>query len=258
MEPLSMKWRSGRPVTSLLQWQISQNWLPGPDLALLPPSNRVYSTSMCLCSPILLSSLQHLIWNPNGAFEHEVKEWKAITSLLQCQISLNWLPGPDLALLPPSNHVYSTSMCLCSPILLSSLQHLIWNPNGAFEHEVKEWKACYLPFTMSNISKLTTWARFGTFATFELRLLHRPRVNIKKLTVATGMCLCSPILLSSLQHLIWNPNGAFEHEVKEWKAITSLLQWQISQNWLPGPDLALLPPSNRVYSPACVCAPQFF
>ena len=109
MEPLSMKWRSGRPVTSLLQWQISQNWLPGPDLALLPPSNRVYSTSMCLCSPILLSSLQHLIWNPNGAFEHEVKEWKA----------------------------------------------------------------CYLPFTMSNISKLTTWARFGTFATFESRLLHQ-------------------------------------------------------------------------------------
>ena len=164
---------SGRPVTSLLQWQISLNWLPGPDLALLPPSNHVYSTSMCLCSPILLSSLQHLIWNPNGAFEHEVKEWKAITSLLQWQISQNWLPGPDLALLPPSNRVYSTSMCLCSPILLSSLQHLIWNPNGAFEHEVKEWKACYLPFTMSNISKLTTWARFGTFATFESRLLHQ-------------------------------------------------------------------------------------
>ena len=172
MEPLSMKWRSGRPVTSLLQWQISQNWLPGPDLALLPPANHVDSTSMCLCSPILLSSLQHLIWNPNGAFEHEVKEWKAITSLLQWQISQNWLPGPDLALLPPSNRVYSTSMCLCSPILLSSLQHLIWNPNGAFEHEVKE--------------------------------SGRP--------------------------------------------VTSLLQWQISLNWLPGPDLALLPPSNCVYS----------
>ena len=31
----------------------------------------------------------------------------------------------------------------------------------------------YLPFTMANISKLTTWARFGTFATFESRLLHQ-------------------------------------------------------------------------------------
>ena len=183
----------------------------------------LYRICPVLLHMLLLPITCHYIlydWNPNGAFEHVVQEWKAVTSLLQWQISLNWLPGPDLALLPPSNRVYSTSMLWCSPILLCSLQHLIWNPNGAFEHEVQEWKAITSPSIVANSSKFLGQIWYT--------LVPSNRVY------STSMLWCSPILLCSLQHLIWNPNGAFEHVVQEWKAVTSLLQWQISLNWLPG------------------------
>ena len=51
---------------------------------LLPPSRYIFVfVSSIVARNVSAHSLSlHLIWNPNGAFEHEVKEWKAGTSLL--------------------------------------------------------------------------------------------------------------------------------------------------------------------------------
>ena len=112
--------------------------------------------------------------------------------------------------------VYFSCLFWCFfPILLSLLLHLIWNPDRAFEHEVKEWKAVTSLLRRQKYLNLTSWARFGTHC------------HLQKRVYSTSMSLCSQILLilSSLCNiLICKPNGAFEHEEKELKAATSFLQ----------------------------------
>ena len=91
-------------------------------------------SSIVACAVIAHSLSLHLTWNPNGAFEHVVKEWKAITSLLWRQTAQNWLPGPDKL-----GTMVTFEVCICvssivahAVIAHSMSLHLTWNPNGAF------------------------------------------------------------------------------------------------------------------------------
>ena len=81
----------------------------------------------------------------------------------------------------------------------------------------KEWSktgmvGLSLPFTTTNISNLTTWGNIWHTANFKAHLL------------LLCMFWCFQILVSSLQHFMYNPNGAFEHEVKVWKNVASLFR----------------------------------
>ena len=148
MKPLSMKWRSGRLLHPFyVNQQLLLDYLGARFGTSLPPSKRVYSSCIFWCVPILLSSLQHLvIWNPNGAFEHEMKEWKAVTSLLWRQKSLNWLTEAHTIIL------YGTQM----------------EPLSIYIEGI----ACLsLPFMLTNSSNLTAWTRCWNFnPLFEVRL----------------------------------------------------------------------------------------
>ena len=86
-------------------------------------------------------------------------------------------------------------------------------------------EGCYLPFKTANISKLTTWARYFSQSQCTLPPSKKEKRVLRFLLLHVLVwCSPTPILLSLSLHVIWNQNGAFEHVVKEWKAVTSLLR----------------------------------
>ena len=109
-----------------------------------------------------------------------------------------------------------------------------------------------LPFiATTNGSYLAAWTRFGTST------LSSKRVYF------SFMCLCFPILLSSMQNLIgWWSEGVEGHY------LLFLLSEPTALIWLPGPDLALwlltlfehehLHGAFTLLSCMFWCAPQFF
>ena len=113
---------------------------------------RFYSLLYVLmCTPIFLRLLHHRIWDPWRAFGHILKECCAFPSPSQQRPTASiLLPGPDLIWHFKTlfeARLYSSCMLWCTPILLSLLQHCIWDPWRAFGND---WRngGHFPPFTV--------------------------------------------------------------------------------------------------------------
>ena len=137
--------RSGRPLPFLF-WQptaIKVGCLGHRLGTFAPPLRYIFVSSIVARAVIACSLSLHLIWNPNGAFEHVVKEWKAITSLLWRPEVLKVGCLGQICHFGPTFEVYicvqyCCTCCYCQYLVTTSYME---PPNGAFEHVVKEWKA---------------------------------------------------------------------------------------------------------------------